>query len=575
MFFVIFVGNINLWQFIMSKYFIRQWHSACVDAWLYVLIFLSAGVLFYLRSEATIPMEDNYYFAFVKFDFEKVAPDYVPRHFADADDMIASLTEQYNGSHGRIPAIFMTMLFMGVIGLRMFYIINTVAFLIVSYLAAAYMFSRKGLTPLKLLATIAVLLYCLPQTATLWYCPVLSFNYLWPLGGTLVFLMIWSRDRLYRWWQVALLCVVCYLAGWSHEAFSLPVLCTVLLMYISRYRRLSASSVVYAVSYLAGVATMLLSPGMWIRTDGALGTSPGLLSLIGNGVLSLITNIPFDLLLVALIILFYISKSSGKAFFKHNLIDVSIVLFSAGMVVALTLGFTRGSIALSFFSIVLIARILSRYIIKRCMPRWVVGSALALFVIHQSAIVIEARRHYNHFDKMVGEFLATPSGTVVYEHLAVALPLTSPWVEPWDIDFANDVTFDRAREMGISYYYSHPWHQPLHVVHPAEAYLLEHPDALFIDANRVPGSAGFYTVQDVNHMFIPVNDDSMSVKTFTVRYDLSDNGVHLPWKKRMKLRLYGLPDSAPLHTVIFEYDGRRYVAATKEKDMPVKAIDVD
>lgn len=560
----------------MTQFHIRYWHNSRVDAWLYILIFLLAGVLFYLKSVATIPMEDNYYFAFVKFNYEEVGPDFIPQHISSVDDLVDSLIMQYDFSHGRIPIIGMVMLFMGVIGLNTFYVVNTVVFLIVSFLSAVYIFSYRRLTPLKLLVTILILLYCLPQTATLWYCPVLSINYLWPLGGTLLFLLLWKRDHHYKWWQMALLAPVCYLLGWSHEAFALPVICTILLMYVTRSRRCTVVSLTLTLFYIAGLVTMLLSPGMWSRTDGVLGDFPGVMSWVGNGLLTLMTNIPFDLLLVMCIWLCIVHRTSIKSFFVDNLLDISMVFFSAGMVAALTLGFSRGSIALSFFSIVLIVRIVCMYIVKRSMPRWVVVVLLVIFGIHEGAVVAESRRHYKHFYKMVDKYLLSPSGTVVYEPLAIKYPLTSPWVEPWDIDYASDAPFDRARELGISYYYGHPYHRPLHVVHPVEAHWLQHPDSLFVQLNKLPGSGGFYAIPSVNHIVRPVADgEDIEKKTFTVRYDLSDDGAHLPWKKRIKLRFYGLPDRAPLHTVVFEFGGRQYIAAAKETDMPVMAIDED
>lgn len=132
--------------------------------WLYAVIFVAAGVLFYLRSVPNIPMEDNLVFSFVKFNVEDTACEYEPVPISGVDDIMQSLRDMYQGSNGRMPVHFLVILFMGIIGVETFYVVNSVAFLIVAYLAGVFIFTRRGLTPFRLLATMIVLLYCMPQT---------------------------------------------------------------------------------------------------------------------------------------------------------------------------------------------------------------------------------------------------------------------------------------------------------------------------------------------------------------------------------------------------------------------------
>lgn len=75
--------------------------------WLYVLIVLSAGVMFYLRSTPNIPMEDNLFFSFVKFDVKDVTCDYEPVPISGIDDIVKSLHKMYQSSNGRIPVHFL------------------------------------------------------------------------------------------------------------------------------------------------------------------------------------------------------------------------------------------------------------------------------------------------------------------------------------------------------------------------------------------------------------------------------------------------------------------------------------
>ena len=542
--------------------------------WLYVAIFLVSGVSFYLRSTPNIPMEDNLDFSFVKFDVEYADCDYEPVPISGVDDIMYSLRDMYNGSNGRMPVHFLVMLFMGIIGVETFYVVNSVVFLIVAYLAGVFIFSRRGLTPFRLLATMIVLLYCMPQTESLWFCPAYGINYLWSLGGTLLFLLIWRRDRMLGWWQVALLCPLCYLLGWTHEAFVVPVSCALLLAYAARYRRVKSSAAILALAYIAGTVTLLSAPAVWSRADGSVGNFPGLASWTVNAIGGLLSNLPFDISVAAMLWMLCRHKSDFRRFCRRNFVVLAVMFFATGMVFVLASGFTRGSLALSFFSVVVVLRILVMYV--RWKARWyVTASVLAIFVIHQSAIAVEARRHYLYYREMVADFLASPTGTVVYEPLPVAIPLTQPWVEPWAIDVSSDNIFDRAREKSIMFYYRHPWHKPLRIVAPAEAQLLSHPEPFFVPANRVPGTGGFYTVDGIDHLLRRADGDSAQEHTFTATYDFSDDGAALPLRKRLKYRLYGPPEPETLSSGTFTFGGHEYTAVSKEPTLKVAAVDMD
>lgn len=542
--------------------------------WLYVAIFLVSGVSFYLRSTPNIPMEDNLDFSFVKFDVEYADCDYEPVPISGVDDIMYSLRDMYNGSNGRMPVHFLVMLFMGIIGVETFYVVNSLVFLIVAYLADVFIFSRHGLTPFRLLAIMIVLLYCMPQTKSLWFCPAYGINYLWSLGATLLFLLIWRRDRMLGWWQVALLCPLCYLLGWTHEAFVVPVSCALLLAYAARYRRVKSSAAILALAYIAGTVALLSAPAVWSRADGSVGNFPGLASWTVNAIGGLLSNLPFDISVAAMLWMICTRKSDFRRFCRRNFVVLAVMFFATGMVFVLASGFTRGSLALSFFSVVVVLRILVMYV--RWKARWyVTASVLAIFVIHQSAIAVEARRHYLHYREMVADFLASPTGTVVYEPLPVAIPLTQPWVEPWAIDVSSDNIFDRAREKSIMFYYRHPWHKPLRIVPPAEAQLLSRPEEFFIPANRVPGTGGFYTVDGIDHLLRRADGDSAQEHTFTATYDFSDGGAGLPLRKRLKYRLYGPPEPQPLSSGTFTFDGHEYTAVSKEPTLKVAAVDMD
>lgn len=549
----------------------RSRQRLTLSVWLYVLICVSAGVLFYLRSTPNIPMEDNLFFSFMKFDIEDVTCDYEPVPISGLDDIVVSLHKMYNGSNGRVPVHFFVMLFMGIIGVETFYVVNSLVFVAVAYLASVFIFSRRGLTPFRLLVTVLMLLYCMPQTATLWYCPAYGINYMWSLGATLLFLLLWRSKRKRQWWQIVMLCPLCYLLGWTHEAFVVPVSCMLVVMYATGRRSVKSRSALMALAYVAGTVTLVCAPAILLRTEGNVGHYPGLLSWTANAVTGLLSNIPFDLAVVALAWMFFKHRDDCKRCCRDWLPLLLIIFFAAGMSLVLVMGFSRGSLALSFFCMTVVLRVCCIYIRWRVLA-YVTAVVLVLFVVHQSAIVVEARRHYRHYRAMIESFLVSPSGTVVYSPLKVANPLTSPWVEPWKLDIADGDVFDKAIEMGISFYYHHPWHKPLKVISPEEASALQS-GTLFTPDNKIAGSGEFYTVEGIDHLLRRADDDSVATGSYVVRYDVAGSVSGLSWRKRLKARLYGLPESEPLTIGEFSYGGHRYVAGAKESTLRVASVD--
>lgn len=96
-----------------------------------------------------------------------------------------------------------------------------------------------------------------------------TFNYLWVLVAVMMVLTCVERSDLPRRWLPAL-CPLLLLAGWTHEALSVPVSAAFALCLFVRRRQLRHSPVpLLMLSFMVGAALCLTSPGIWNRsTEG-------------------------------------------------------------------------------------------------------------------------------------------------------------------------------------------------------------------------------------------------------------------------------------------------------------------
>lgn len=194
------------------------------------------------------------------------------------------------------------------------------------------------------------------RTAILW--SIGSFNYLWVLTFTLLFLL-WLRHIFNRsiTWIDIIFSPLALIIGWSHEALSLPLSIAFTAFLIKNHKGILHRAVLpYILWFMAGTALCLLSPGIWNRSGDAQSLQFRLLI----GVTNMIMNIRvLWLLLLVMIILWRRQRSRLKNYLLRYAYGYIALLFSVVIVLLCGSNLERVGFYTDFIAMLLLLPIMT------------------------------------------------------------------------------------------------------------------------------------------------------------------------------------------------------------------------
>jgi len=260
----------------------------------YVLFLLAVGMaMLWLNFEDVPTLSDDmvYRFQWQAHEGDEVVP------ITSLGDLLHSQQLHYMLVNGRLLVHTVAQAFLAFVPPVVLQIVNAALFVVLLHLLTLYVHRPKEqLTVVVVACFLLTVVFQGFRTAIFW--SIGSFNYLWVLVATMLWLLWVRRCRVLgvSCWVLSPLALV---AGWSHEAISLPLAvagCWVLGVKMSdRWRRTVTP---YILFYVAGTVLCLLSPGILNRSADAPSFAMRLLS----GGLNYIFNVRVVWLLLALMI---------------------------------------------------------------------------------------------------------------------------------------------------------------------------------------------------------------------------------------------------------------------------------
>ncbi len=243
-------------------------------------------------------------------------------------DLMRSQWAHYMLTNGRAVVHTLVQAFMAFTPPIVLQVLNTLMFMLLIHLGACWVARRKDE---RLLAGVVMcfLLFIVFQgfrTAMTWGLG--AANYLWPLVAVLSLLLglraVFGESHgraAGRWWLLLPLALV---AGWSHEALSLPVAVALAVWCLDGWRRHSLSSQSPAMGWKAtfvvacfilGTMLCLMSPGIWGRAAEGISLQSRLLS----GAVNFVFNIRVTwLLAVVLLVMWRRDKTALRTHLKSH-----------------------------------------------------------------------------------------------------------------------------------------------------------------------------------------------------------------------------------------------------------------
>lgn len=386
------------------------------------------------------------------FRFQKIRP------VETLQDVGESMVNHYEYVNGRLPVHATEQIFSCLLDIRIFYILNTLVFLLALWQAT--ILTTRYDSRWRMLPIVAVaFLYLFPVPGRLWLSINLSLNYLWPSVAMMLLLPI--AIRLARRGsptplQKLLVIILSFLFGWSNEAFSFPFAGMLILFMLKdalKTRRIhkrgepdewklrfDRKRVWFVMApLLAGVIVMGCSPGNWQRAG------------VATDIFGTYLNVLLELRIIWLLIITVVAMSvfrKGRRFLRNRLLRPALCqMLLTTLLISLVFGIVAHTASRSMTGIELISLLLLLRLIPQRFPLWISIAVMALAVVHQTAVTFEHKRHWLAIHNAVERYRTDGYGTVAYDYRP------SPWyLEPFVYSQipANEGADYEWRLLGIS-----------------------------------------------------------------------------------------------------------------------------
>ncbi len=403
-----------------------------------ILLLLLTGVFFYLRS-----INRELYCDEIMYGYKLNATKYgeywtSPATALDGEiktvrDVLSSQYNHYFYGNGRAISHSIEQLFTGVVGVNAFYLVNTILFL-----ATIILFVRKYMQRgqyISWLLVVIAFLYLFPYPSKLWYSINLAPNYLFPLSMTL--LLFYQYDKLknknIKASKIVLFSapIVGLLAGWSNEAFSVPVSGAFLVYYLLGLKKNNHRVLLSLIPLWVGTAFVVFSPGVIARFMKSSGNDGSklidVIARAGDNLLQL--KIFWILIIIAIIFIIWNRKVLVEVLKKNLVIVFSIIIGLLFGLVANTA--VHSFTAIEFFSLILICVLVAPYVAKIRYRKLIAFIFTILFCVHQSMIVAAEKTQVDMQRALITEFTSNKDGMVLYDNSYIS-PLVKPFVTIWE-----------------------------------------------------------------------------------------------------------------------------------------------
>ena len=334
----------------------------------------------------------------------------------DLDDLITSQWTHYLTTNGRWLMHLLAQAFLVFVSPVVMQVVNTLLYVFLLYLIARSLTADRSQWLVVSVVSCFLLFAVFQGFRTTMVWSLGAFNYLWPLVITLLYLLFLRRvGRQSVSVSHLLLSPLALLAGATHEALSLPVSIALVAYVAMNRRRLMKSALTpYVLWYALGTATILLSPGFWVRTaDGV-----SLMSRLFNGAFNLVFNMRvLWLLLLALIMQWRRNRSWLRQHLRQNVYVYLALVASLGIVVLCGTNLERVCFFTDFIAMMLLLQILLQKISRVWLNRLTTMVCLLMACLFVAAYVVR-RENYDSW-LFAREQMETPGR----ELIAVKLPV--------------------------------------------------------------------------------------------------------------------------------------------------------
>ena len=238
-----------------------------IDVILYLLIFIA----FYLLNRFSLFITDDYYYAFVMT--EGLYGDMIYEPIQDLSDIIRSQQYAYFNHNGRFIVHSIVQLFCGILGIRVFVIINSLVFLcLVIGMTKIVRYYRPTFHYYDVIINFLFLFLCIPLLGRTFLGNVsFSVNYLWTSCAVIWWYYLYLVNRSNNIVVNCLLLLFSIFVGAMQESFSIGIAAALCIYYILNFKQLRGVRLCLVLGFILGACLVTLAPANFSRFSGEQG----------------------------------------------------------------------------------------------------------------------------------------------------------------------------------------------------------------------------------------------------------------------------------------------------------------
>jgi hypothetical protein len=381
-------------------------------------------------------------------------------------------------------------------------------------------------------------------------------------------ILFWSKRGeapAVKWQFYPLYAILGFFAGWSNEAFSVPLLGALILCVIFNKQKVSGAMLSMMTAMCAGTALLTFSPGTIARASTAThGGASYLLSLI-----FCYQSVKFVWLLLAATL--FVTIKTGRRFvcdfyYSNQLCSLILLIGIMFSVVAHSDGQSLTFVEL--MSMILLARLFIQYAANArfVTSSWPANAIYVLlvvaFAIHQLMICRTNHAQRLQSREVISAYCNGPDGVMCYDMYYTPM---SKLVQPFAYNY--HAAYGPYMADIFAAVHGQPKKQPLVLSLHDYRNVIEHPDSFFVDANLVPGSAHLYNGD--NYFFARLEPGEEPQSTLMAHFDNPSFVQNMSLGRRLVYKLLG-NKKAPKVLDAYVVDTRcgRYIVANKILSVP-------
>jgi len=515
------------------------------------ILLVTTGIFVFQRSYFRVPNFDEVVYGFV-LNAKEYGGYYhgcLTTKLTEFSEVISSQINHYFFQNGRSLVHAVEQIFTGIIGVGWYNLFNTLLFISLVILMMR-LGAPKGHRNNILLWTILtiILMYLFPCPESLWYSINLAPNYLMPgvlmIAVLLAFRYVSKQETLSNPAKAAII-LLCFVFGWSHEAYSLPVIAATLISYFSdRQKFENRGGWIILIPVMIGAAIMVSAPGYWSRLGYYKAGYGNNLSNYFIIIAEMLYSIyPFWIMIVIIAVAKLCHKIRIKEFLQENRLIVLSMIFAYALCIALHTPI-RGYTSAELLSTCLIIKILTRFNIfsrNSVSGICIAGILFLVFTAHQILVVRDVHTNYLIQQRLIDDYKRSDDGIVGYQCPDFS-PLTNKFVQSWHIpEISLKAGFLETNCMTPE--------KKILAYTPQEYRIIKDVDYIIARMEKVAGNSPFVATGNKHYW---ADADSIGTKKIELEYEALDFSYDAPILLKLKFALVG--DSYPSHEIVTPND---------------------